>query len=466
MDRNILQGKRVAITAVDLEQQEHRGLAVMAKSLIELLNKYGAEVYLITSITSFRLNRINKYIIKKNLKDEIFIADICAGLEKGFNYRKKFNQDIIYKFKLIFNLFFNIAILHLKNFNLRNYIFILKQIHKDINIFSPRLAYLKYVKGFIFVNDLFNSSRLRSMRLISKCPKLKISKKDIDLIITSCPLSLRNIDKKSANIVQIIPDAIPIQVSSHPENPVTYFNRLTDAHLSKTLYISQATKSTVKNLLGIENDTNNTNEVLYPMPSINLDLLTEAISIPSIREINNPFILFNSSIVERKRVELSIDYFQATDLPNRNCMLLIAGKIHDTPYSTYIKKICEKNNRIILMDYVSELEKVWLFLNASLLISTASSEGFGIPVLDATTLDLPILASNISSHLEIKNLTKNENLKLLDIKNEKSWMNHLNKLKLFNITHDNKLLRIEHFKKSLTYLEYEALGKIKKLMSS
>ena len=41
MDRNILQGKRIAITAIDLEQKEHRGLAVMAKSLIELLNKYG-----------------------------------------------------------------------------------------------------------------------------------------------------------------------------------------------------------------------------------------------------------------------------------------------------------------------------------------------------------------------------------------------------------------------------------------
>ena len=300
MDRNILQGKRIAITAIDLEQKEHRGLAVMAKSLIEVLKKYGADVYLITSINSFRLNRINKYIIKKKLKDEIFIADICTGLEKGFNYRKKFNQDIIYKFKLIFNLIFNIIVLHFKNFNLKNYIFILKQIHKDINIFSPRLAYLKNVKGFIFVNGIFNTSRLRSMRLISRCPKLKISKKDIDLIITSCPLSLQNPDKKSANILQIIPDAIPIQVSSHPENPVTYYNRLSDAHLSKTLYISQATQSNVKSLLDIKNQKINTNEILYPMPSINIDLLSEAVSIPSIRGINNPFIFFNSSIVERK----------------------------------------------------------------------------------------------------------------------------------------------------------------------
>ena len=58
------------------------------------------------------------------------------------------------------------------------------------------------------------------------------------------------------------------------------------------------------------------------------------------------------------------------------------------------------------MDYVSEIEKVWLFLNATSLISTSSSEGFGIPVLDAACLKLPVLASNISSHLEIKKLTK------------------------------------------------------------
>ena len=136
MDRNILQGKRIAITAIDLEQKEHRGLAVMAKSLIEVLKKYGADVYLITSINSFRLNRINKYIIKKKLKDEIFIADICTGLEKGFNYRKKFNQDITYKFKLIFNLIFNIIVLHFKNFNRCCNIFVCAHTSRNKGSFS------------------------------------------------------------------------------------------------------------------------------------------------------------------------------------------------------------------------------------------------------------------------------------------------------------------------------------------
>ena len=61
---------------------------------------------------------------------------------------------------------------------------------------------------------------------------------------------------------------------------------------------------------------------------------------------------------------------------------------------------------------------------------------------------------------------KKKNLNLCDIKNDKLWINHLNKLSLFDKEYDNKLLRIEHFKESLEYLEYEALGKIKKLLSN
>ncbi len=465
MYRNILQGKRIAITALELEQKEHRGLAVLSKSLIELFNKYGAEVYLITSFNTFRLRRNNRKMVKK-LIDEIFIADICNNLEKGFSYREEFNSNNIYKFKLIFNLLLEVFALYFKNFSLKKKFFRLSQIHKDINIFSQRLSYLNDVKGFIFVKQIFNLCRLRSMRLILKNPKLTISKKDIDLIITTCPLSLINRDKNSAKIVQIINDIIPIQVSSHPENPVVFYNRLSDAHLSKTFYISKATQSNAKGILGIDN-ISNTNEILYPLPSIKIDQLSKAVRISSIREIKDPFILFNSSIVERKRVELTINFFNSSELPKRNFKLLIAGKIHATDYCSYIKKMCEKNNKIILLDYVSELEKVWLFLNASLLISTSSSEGFGIPILDAGSLNLPVLASNIPSHLEIKNLTNSQKITLLDIKNEKPWIKHLSDLDIFdNKNENNKLLRIKHFKESLESLEFEALGKIQKLISN
>ena len=84
-------------------------------------------------------------------------------------------------------------------------------------------------------------------------------------------------------------------------------------HQNELLYISQSTQSTIKSLLDIKNQKINTNEILYPMPSINIDLLSEAVSIPTIRGINNPFIFFNSSIVERKRVELAINFFKKSE---------------------------------------------------------------------------------------------------------------------------------------------------------
>ena len=461
MRKDILKGKRIAITAIDLEQTEHRGLASLSKSLIELLVKYGAEVYLITSINSFRLNKIYKKIISKKLKNEIFIADICDKLEKGTSYREKFKSNKLYKIKLILKLFIRLFSLNFSNYYLKKEFFNLSEIHKELNIHSSRMDYLKNINGFIYVSEVFNLSRLRSMRLIFKCPKLKLSKKDIDLIITSCPLSLVNKDSKSANIVQIIPDAIPIQVSSHPENPVTFYNRLSDDHLSKTFYISEATRSSVRDILGLENTVKDSNDILYPMPSIELKKLSESLSLKSIREIDNPFILFNSSIVERKRVELSIKYFCASKLPERGFKFLIAGKIHNSEYCKKIKNICKNNKSVILLNYVSEIEKVWLFLNSSLLISTSSSEGFGIPVLDATCLNLPVLASNIKSHQEIKNLINSENITLNNIKDENCWINYLNDLLTFDKDNEkSKFLRIEHFKKSLRILEDEAASKI------
>lgn len=467
MDINYLNGKKIGITAIDLEQTEHRGLAVLSKSLIELLKKYGAKVYLITSINSFRLNRINERTVTKKLRDEIFIADICDKLDKGTSYREKFKNNKLYKFKTMINLIMKVISLNLNNFNLKKKLIEITQLHKDINIHSPRMNYLKNLEGFIYVNEIFNVARLRSMRLLHKCPKLKIPKEDLDLIITSCPMSLINKDSKSAKIVQIIPDAIPIQVSNHPENPVTFYNRLIDAHLSKTLYISESTRSIVKDILRIQNTKDDQNEILYPMPSIKAETLSEAITIPTIREINNPYILFNSSIVERKRVELTINYFNSSKLPERNFMLLIAGKIHDSKYCERIKKMCEKNKSILLLDYVSDIEKVWLFLNASLLISTSSSEGFGIPVLDAACLKLPILASNISSHIEIKKLTNCSDIKLLDIKNEQPWVHHMNNLISFNKEDENnKLKRIKHFSESLEKLEYKSLAKINELINN
>ena len=106
MDIKYLNGKKIGITAFDLEQIEHRGIAAVNKSLIQLLSKNGAEIYLITSLGAKRSKIFEGPFIKNKLLEEIYISDILSSLQKGINYRGIFQTDYSYKIKFIIILFF------------------------------------------------------------------------------------------------------------------------------------------------------------------------------------------------------------------------------------------------------------------------------------------------------------------------------------------------------------------------
>ena len=265
----------------------------------------------------------------------------------------------------------------------------------------------------------------------------------------------------------MIHDLIPIQVSAHPENPNIFYNRLQDAHRhTQCIYVSKETKRLAEDIIDIDNIDFKDTKIINPLPSLNFELLSKASNLNKIRDIDKPFILFNSSIVERKRVENALKYYMNSNLSERNVLLCIAGKLHNSKYCNFIKSICKDNNNILLLDYVSDLEKAWLFLHSSLLLSTSSTEGFGIPVLDALSIDMPVLASDIPSHNEIEQLKEFNNIKLINLNNEEIWINYLNKLSIFALDDiDKKLNRIEKFNNSLINLEKNSISKIKKFIS-
>ena len=115
----------------------------------------------------------------------------------------------------------------------------------------------------------------------------------------------------------------------------------------------------------------------------------------------------------------------------------------------------------MLLDYVNDLEKVWLFLNASLLISTSTLEGFGVPILDALSINLPCLASNLPTFKEIKAFTKTNNLTLVKQNQDLIWIKNLNQVKEFNLENfEKKSDRIDNFNKFINKLESQILLKI------
>ena len=464
MVKDFLRGKKIAITAFDLENQEHRGIASFIKSTIDILSKCGAEVYL---ITSFDFKRKSNHMNDQEFKN-IFVNEIYNFLSFGSDYRQLFNSNSKYKFKLLLELSFNLLKLFKYNFLLKYKFYKVNKDFKYKNNLNDRTKYLINIKGFISIKNIFHLCRLRSMRFIFKDPILNINKEDIDLIISSSPLSLKKKGSKNADVIQIIHDAIPIQIPNHPERKWIFFNRLRDAHKnSECLYVSQESRRIVKNILKIKHSKSNRNEIIYPMPSLQIELLEKAFKIPSIRSIEKSFILFNSSIVETKKVENAINYFSKSNLPRRDFLFCIAGKMHKSEYCNYIKDLCKNHKNILLLDYVSETEKAWLFLNSSLLISTSSIEGFGIPILDALSLNLSSLGTSIPSYLEIKNLTKKNNINLVKQNTPSKWIDKLNSLSKFDIKNKNdKKLRINNFKIFQNNFERNYLLKIVEHLSN
>lgn len=456
MDRDILKGKKIAITAYDLQQKEHRGIAQYTKNLIEVLYENGAEIFLITNIGSKRIKR-NK---NKAFFEEVCIADICnefqqGTLTQGGLYRRgriKFLQkSLIDLIRLLFS-----------KFKLSYKFIKFNYLQKKTHINDSKFEFLNYISGFIVVKGIYNLSFLRSIRFLQRIPQLNLEINEMDLIISSCPLCIRN-KKDYAPIIQIIYDAIPIQDPNHLR-PRAFLNILIDAHKNKCLYISISAQSIVRNLLQISKISNES-DILRPLPSISLDILNDSLNIKSILGVNKPFILINCSIVSWKKIEKGIQFFNESNLSDRGFLLCIAGQIHNTKYSKYIQELCDKNKNILLLGYVSESEKVWLYLNTSLLLSTSSTEGFGIPVLDAGSLSVPVIASNIPSFIEIQKVINNNQISLFDLSEDTKWLNSLNKTEIFNIDDaEAKKSRIKKYSEFCKIAKEETTLKIRKLI--
>ena len=204
---------------------------------------------------------------------------------------------------------------------------------------------------------------------------------------------------------------------------------------------------------------------MRPLPSISIEILNDSLNINSILGIDKPYVLINCSIVSWKKVEKAINFFNQSNLSDRGFLLCIAGQIHNTKYCKYVKKLCAKNKNILLLGYVSEFEKVWLYLNTSSLISTSATEGFGIPVLDAGCLNIPVIANKIPSYQEIQKVIKNNNISLYYLNEEAKWLFKLNQTEIFDIDDiEGKKSRIKSYKEFCEVAKRDTTKKILNLI--
>lgn len=408
-----LSGLKIAFTAVDLEQSEHRGIAYFSKNLIAALDSLGAEVYLLTGFTSYRISARRMRELPAGASQTIILADILdrlnnppeSTIKDGHASRIFIDLKFLRKLKKL------ISALRL----LPSLLFIKKAMYVPLRqsvvaqyTGGDRLTYIDAVKGFISISQCFGyMSFYAACNSFLAKPRFLIPAPDIDLVLTSCPLACGTFltSKQSrVPVIQVLHDMFTLEYSRHPDNPYHFYNRLAFAAKSITLCVSRDTQEKVSSILESGLETSRSYVLAQP-PSIDSVLLKQAAEQPTNLDIQSPFILFNSSVVQRKNVELLILAYLRSGLHELGVQLILAGKLHPGAYGRRIAFLAESCPLIKLLGYVSEFDKAWLYLNASLLASPSLSEGFGIPVLDAGALGVPILASDIPSHREIANMS-------------------------------------------------------------
>ncbi len=146
---------------------------------------------------------------------------------------------------------------------------------------------------------------------------------------------------------------------------------------------------------------------LYQTPEEKIQVIGEGFlekNISSRDSVNKePYLLFVGRIEERKNVARIIEAFEILkEKYQRKEQLILVGK-PGHGYEKVQKKVEKSVYRTQIQErgYVSEEEKQALFQNASVFIFPSLYEGFGLPVLEAQAVGVPVVTSSTSSLPEV-----------------------------------------------------------------
>lgn len=116
------------------------------------------------------------------------------------------------------------------------------------------------------------------------------------------------------------------------------------------------------------------------------------------------FILYIGTLQPRKSIPMLIRAFARMKEENPEIKLVLAGNRNAHNFDSNIDKEIERlkiSGNIIFPGFVDEKDKSALFQLAKAFIFPSLYEGFGIPILEAMSQKIPVLASDISVHREI-----------------------------------------------------------------
>jgi glycosyltransferase involved in cell wall biosynthesis len=126
-------------------------------------------------------------------------------------------------------------------------------------------------------------------------------------------------------------------------------------------------------------------------------------------KITGRFILNVGGIHERKNiVRLIHAYAGLVEKTGYKGHLVITGKVSGAPYQEKMKRLIDRAvsktemiKRVVFTNFISERELDVLFRLGDFLVYPSLYEGFGIPVLEAMKVGMPVITSNTSAMPEV-----------------------------------------------------------------
>ncbi len=302
------------------------------------------------------------------------------------------------------------------------FVFFLNQ--KSIKIFD-----LKFDNVKIVVKNFKKLSRSRLIMYQQCGLLLKIKQEKIDLLY--CPSTAAPIFYRKKIIT--IHDCAALRF----KDEAGFFSRiyLKLIFLSAKYYslgivtVSNFSKNEIVNLLKIPIEK--IKVIFEGPPALPIVKEEEAISIFNKFELlNKKYFFYIGNSRPRKNLSRLLKAWNVFSVKNPDYYLVIAGKSYS--YHSH-------NKRVKFLGIISEKEKTILYKKSLALIFPSLYEGFGLPVLEAQSLGIPVVSSNLSSLPEIAGL----GALFINPNNNESIINGMEKIIAPNFLKDN-LIRNAH----------------------
>ena len=450
-----LAGQRIVVTAYDLEQSEHRGIAVYSKATIRALHALGAEIWLLTEFED-ELSASGLRKLPQTTRSLIRSARILDALVHGGRGRAP--HWLENKLPLVRKLLHRarqlddaLAFLRRPEHYSKNQLnlIVFDDLQDNPYLRHERLGYLRYCKGLISAKRIYFATQVAA--LMKRQKPVTIDLQGFDAFLTCCPLNIKPLNTRV--FTQTVHDVIPLEYAQTSDNTLGFSHRLQACLPARRLFVSSSTANKFNQRVTQSRAFNPKERVLIQPPSLRfpswiledskqcLDLepvsyllrpdnpekstleLSDTRSSAQIAISTRPkhgkgsttnkaskylqpfrYFLFNSSVEARKNLLFLTQSFIESGLSQQGIKLCVTGKLKKDSYSQAVKELVAHEPNILLTGYIDESTKLDLYLNAMGLLSPSLVEGFGIPVLDGACLGMPTIASDCDSHLEIQAL--------------------------------------------------------------